>query len=192
MYVFVMEQLGVLEERLLELLTEAEIKAGSSLEGRRWTLVPRGVRGVTGIAMSWLPVREKALELVRQRDALGSRVLFAQMSLLGSRVRELEARAGRREEGNREGLRELVGKVERVEEMIWRGLHRERVGGYGRVEALGQESGFDERDRSTSQVEGENEETASESDGMEREHSPPPPFQRKPGVPSRYYPIPSI
>jgi len=80
-----MEQLGKLEERLLELLTEAEEKAGKAdLEGKKWTLVPRRMAFTTNIALSWLPVRAKALELVRQRDALGGRVLFAQMSMVSS------------------------------------------------------------------------------------------------------------
>jgi hypothetical protein len=90
MYAFVVEQLGKLEERLLECLAEAEEgvdrktgrDGGNGKEG--WTIVPRSVRGRTDIAMSWLPVRAKALELVRQRDALGSRVLFAQMSMISS------------------------------------------------------------------------------------------------------------
>ena len=88
MYSFVMEQLGKLEERLLELLTEAEESAdraggelGKDGMGRGWTILPGGR---TGIALSWLGVRTKALELVRQRDALGSRVLFAQMSMISS------------------------------------------------------------------------------------------------------------
>lgn len=86
MYAFVMDQLGKLEERLLGLLTEAEEKAVKEEEegGKRWTVVPRGIVWRTNMAMSWLPVRAKALELVRQRDALGSRVLFAQMSMISS------------------------------------------------------------------------------------------------------------
>jgi hypothetical protein len=88
MYRFVIDQLGRLEERLLELLTEAEVATNKERDvdwkGGKWTIVPRGLRGRTDIAMSWLPVRAKALELVRQRDALGSRVLFAQMSMISS------------------------------------------------------------------------------------------------------------
>lgn len=85
MYSFVMDQLGKLEERLLSLLTEAEEKAAKEKDdGKQWTLVPRRVRFRTSIAMSWLPVRAKAMELVKQRDALGSRVLFAQMSMMSS------------------------------------------------------------------------------------------------------------
>lgn len=38
----------------------------------------------TSVAMAWLPVRAKALELVRQRDALTARVLFTQMSMVSS------------------------------------------------------------------------------------------------------------
>lgn len=85
MYVFVMEQITKLEERLLELLTETEAKA-SKESGTNWALVPRNFRFSTNIALCWLPVRAKALELVKQRDALGSRVLFAQMSMLSSYV----------------------------------------------------------------------------------------------------------
>jgi hypothetical protein len=97
MYSFVVEDLARLEARLLEIVEEAETKAnsnerGAGVEGpgsksqkqKGWTIVPRGVRGKTDIAMSWLPVRVKALELVRQRDALGSRVLFAQMSMIST------------------------------------------------------------------------------------------------------------
>lgn len=86
MYSFVMDQLGKLEDRLLGLLTEAEEKASQEQDqdGKRWTVVPKRVRFRTSIAMSWLPVRAKAMELVRQRDALGSRVLFAQMSMISS------------------------------------------------------------------------------------------------------------
>lgn len=86
MYAFVVEQLGKLEERLLECFAEAEegVDRKEGEKGGWWTIVPRSVRGRTDIAMSWLPVRAKALELVRQRDALGSRVLFAQMSMISS------------------------------------------------------------------------------------------------------------
>ena len=94
MYGFVVEDLARLEARLLEVVEEAEIKASKGRDGgdgrggekrkKGWTIVPRGVMGKTDIAMSWLPVRAKALELVRQRDALGSRVLFAQMSMISS------------------------------------------------------------------------------------------------------------
>jgi len=85
MYRFVMEQLGKLEERLLELLTQAEESAdhglGTDGMGRGWTLLPGGR---TGIGLSWLAIRTKALELVKQREALGSRALFAQMSMISS------------------------------------------------------------------------------------------------------------
>jgi hypothetical protein len=94
MYGFVVEQLGKLEERLLECLAEAEEGVDQRIDeggekGRKgeqegWTVIPRGLRGRTDIAINWLPVRTKALELVRQREALGSRVLFAQMSMISS------------------------------------------------------------------------------------------------------------
>jgi hypothetical protein len=176
------------QQRLLELLTETEIRASHTLEAKRWTLVPRGVRGPTEIAMSWLPVRAKALELVRQRDALGSRVLFAQMSLLGSTVREQETRARKGEEASRERMDrlevvvgELGGKLERLEDMVWRVMHRDRVGGPSRLRVGEGKREFDGRDWSAPQDEGENEETESESDDLEREHSPPSRIPLKPG-----------
>lgn len=41
-------------------------------------------RGNTVVAVTWVSVRKEALELVRQREALGSRVLFAQLSMLST------------------------------------------------------------------------------------------------------------
>jgi hypothetical protein len=93
MYAFVMDQLVRLEERLLSLLTEAELEAnrvpGDS--SRNWTFIPQKYQifkfpTATATAVSWLPIWTKALELVRQRDALGSRVLFAQLSMISSYV----------------------------------------------------------------------------------------------------------
>jgi hypothetical protein len=98
MYVFVMDQLRKLEERLLSLLTQAEVEAGrqrskneNEIQKTSWTVIPQRYRKfewgtATATAVSWLPVRTKALELVRQRDALGSRVQFAQLSMISSYV----------------------------------------------------------------------------------------------------------
>jgi hypothetical protein len=165
MYSFVMDQLGKLEDRILECVVEAEQQStsASALEGGGereekdggWTIVPRGLRGRTDIAMSWLPVRGKALELVRQRDALGSRVLFAQMSLISSyvplhslhvmegcelmgvyfrSVRDQEARSRKREERQRERMDRLENlvyaqheKLDRLEDLVYRVMHRDRV-----------------------------------------------------------------
>lgn len=71
----------------MECIPEAEENVGKGeREGKekKWTIIPQAVRGRTDIAMSWLPVRAKALDLVLQRDALGNRVLFAQMCLVSS------------------------------------------------------------------------------------------------------------
>ncbi|KAH8879946.1 hypothetical protein GQ53DRAFT_20584 [Thozetella sp. PMI_491] len=89
MYAFVMDDLARLEQRLLDVVAETEEAAGESAteEGEQWPLVPRSwgwTRTKTTVAMAWLPVRRKALELVRQRDALTARVLFTQMSMLTS------------------------------------------------------------------------------------------------------------
>ena len=86
MYAFVMDDLLKLEKRLLELVEETEERAneGTRNPRERWTLVPRSWKFTTSVAMAWLPVRAKALELVRQRDALTARVQFTQMSMISS------------------------------------------------------------------------------------------------------------
>lgn len=91
-YTFVMEQLVLLEQRLLGLLTQAEIEAQKQPRPgsyQTWTIIPQRYRmfafpTATATAVSWIAVRTKALDLVRQRDALGSRVLFAQLSMISS------------------------------------------------------------------------------------------------------------
>ncbi|TQN70449.1 hypothetical protein CSHISOI_05029 [Colletotrichum shisoi] len=86
MYAFVMDDLVKLEQRILELLAEAETKAaGQDAENQgKWTLVPKSWSFTTHVAMAWLPVRSKTLELVRQREALTARVQFTQMSMISS------------------------------------------------------------------------------------------------------------
>lgn len=81
------EDLDNLEKRLLELVEETETKAASDAarkQGEKWTHVPRNWGFATAVAIAWLPVRTKALELVRQRDALTARVSFTQMSMISS------------------------------------------------------------------------------------------------------------
>ncbi|KAF6838227.1 hypothetical protein CPLU01_02588 [Colletotrichum plurivorum] len=86
MYAFVMDDLVKLEQRILDLLAEAETKAAGQDVGSqgKWTLVPRSWSFTTNVAMAWLPVRTKTLELVRQREALTGRVQFTQMSMISS------------------------------------------------------------------------------------------------------------
>lgn len=86
MYAFVMDDLVKLEQRILDLLAEAETKAAGQDAGSqgKWTLVPRSWSFTTNVAMAWLPVRTKTLELVRQREALTGRVQFTQMSMISS------------------------------------------------------------------------------------------------------------
>ena len=87
MYLSVMDDLRLLEERLLEVVGEIDEKFGEKGtekgKQRRWPVVGR-MGWKRGVAMGWVPVRADALELVRKRDALGNRVLFAQMSMLSS------------------------------------------------------------------------------------------------------------
>jgi len=110
MYSFVMDQIDKLEQRLLDIVEEVEVHSETSSRAETflphswsekikrarshiaaqdtWTFAPRGWRwkAKTSVAMSWLPVRTRALELVRQRDALTQRVLFAQTSMISSYV----------------------------------------------------------------------------------------------------------
>ncbi|PNP40939.1 hypothetical protein TGAMA5MH_06805 [Trichoderma gamsii] len=96
MYKFVMDDLLNLEQRLLDLVTDIEVK--SALRGAsEWTLLPRrwaagGTATRPSVAVSWLGVRTKALELVRQREALTARVQFLQVSMISARMGDLEAR----------------------------------------------------------------------------------------------------
>lgn len=98
MYAFVMDDLINLEQRLLDLVTEVESKAATprgpgNRDDEKWTLVPSNwQRGTPSVGMAWMSVRTKALELVRQREALTARVQFLQMSMISSRLSDLEAR----------------------------------------------------------------------------------------------------
>ncbi|KAH9898979.1 hypothetical protein F4778DRAFT_180810 [Xylariomycetidae sp. FL2044] len=140
MYSFVMDDLIRLEKRLLDLVEETEAKAAiddrdNDYRGRRWALVPQNWGLTTAVAMAWMPVRAKALELVRQRDALTARVSFTQMSMISSKIRDFEERNTRRETAVDNSLRKLEAVIEnqkaeiyRLEDMIHRVMHRRRVG----------------------------------------------------------------
>ncbi|KAF4512221.1 hypothetical protein G6O67_001390 [Ophiocordyceps sinensis] len=97
MYAFVMDDLLNLEQRLLDLVTEVEARASAGRSDEAgFTLVPRSWQGGRpSVAMAWLPARAKALELVRQREALTARVQFLHMSMISSRLGDLEAKAQR-------------------------------------------------------------------------------------------------
>ncbi|KAL7946906.1 hypothetical protein V8C42DRAFT_297728 [Trichoderma barbatum] len=105
MYTFVMDDLLNLEQRLLDLVTDIEVK--SALRGTsEWTVLPRGWSGGRpSVAVSWLAVRTKALELVRQREALTARVQFLQLSMISARIDDLESRM-RRHEGEKARIAE--------------------------------------------------------------------------------------
>lgn len=136
-----MEDLQRLESRLLEVLEEAEeAQVGKSRElgGEKeggWTIVPGSWSGRKDIAMGWLPVRGKALELVRQREALGNRVLFAQMSMMSSYVKTMlsgckvltglcrhiknqDVRAAEREVRERDRMERLEKKLGYLEDLL--------------------------------------------------------------------------
>ncbi|KAF4980397.1 hypothetical protein FZEAL_3576 [Fusarium zealandicum] len=135
MYTFVMDDLLNLEQRLLDLVAETEVKASVGDDGQRWTLVPRSWRGArTTVAMAWLPVRTKALELVRQREALTARVQFMQTSMISSRLRDLESRTKWREMKMDESSRKLESLVEnqrdrihRLEDLVSRMMHQDHT-----------------------------------------------------------------
>ncbi|KXJ88924.1 hypothetical protein Micbo1qcDRAFT_207059 [Microdochium bolleyi] len=135
MYTFVMDDLIKLEQRLLELVEETEVKAAGGASGTKsWTLVPTSWGLTTAVALAWLPVRSKALELVRQRDALTARVSFTQMSMISSRIGDLEHRSKSREAIVGRTLKKLEaiihqqsGEIHRLEDKIYRIMHRDRV-----------------------------------------------------------------
>lgn len=118
MHAFVMDDILKLEERLLDLVAETEAKATVDEEGG-WTLVPRSWQGGrTTVAMAWLPVRAKALELVRQRESLTARVQFMQMSMISSRLRDLEMRTKGSEMRTEESSLKLQAMVENQKDRI--------------------------------------------------------------------------
>ncbi|KND90864.1 hypothetical protein TOPH_04528 [Tolypocladium ophioglossoides CBS 100239] len=122
MYAFVMEDLLNLEQRLLDLVMEVEAKASTSSNvDSSFALLPRSWQGGRpSVAMAWLPVRTKALELVRQREALTARVQFLQMSMMSSRLRDLELRTRWGEAKSEEGSKKLDGLLESQKEGILR------------------------------------------------------------------------
>ncbi|KAJ3520426.1 hypothetical protein NM208_g13711 [Fusarium decemcellulare] len=134
MYSFVMDDLLNLEQRLLDLVAETEAKADVDDQNEGWTLVPRSWRGGrTKVAMAWLPVRTKALELVRQRESLTARVQFMQTSMISSRLRDLESRTKWREMKMDESSRKLESLVEsqrdrihRLEDLVSRLMHHDQ------------------------------------------------------------------
>ncbi|KAJ4124237.1 hypothetical protein NW768_009591 [Fusarium equiseti] len=135
MYTFVMDDLLNLEQRLLDIVAETEAKASMSDNGESWTLMPRSWSGRTTVAMAWLRVRTKALELVRQREGLTARVQFMQMSMISSRLRDLESRTKWREMKMDESSRKLESLVEnqrdrihRLEDLVRRWTRRDHSG----------------------------------------------------------------
>ncbi|OAR01683.1 hypothetical protein LLEC1_02192 [Akanthomyces lecanii] len=113
MFAFVMEDLLNIEQRLLDVINEVESRAeGPSIDsgsGLSWLLVPGAWHGGRpSVAVAWLGVRTKALELVRQREALTERVQFLQLSMIASRLQALEGRVSAREAGADESTRAAI------------------------------------------------------------------------------------
>ncbi|KAK7426089.1 hypothetical protein QQZ08_007399 [Neonectria magnoliae] len=80
--------------------------------------------------MAWMSVRTKALELVRQREGLTARVQFMQMSIISSKLRDLESRTKWREMKMDESSRKLEAlmenqrdRIHRLEELVNRLMH---------------------------------------------------------------------
>lgn len=86
MFAFVMDDVLNLERRLLDVISDIEIRAARGVNRK-------GVR--PSVAVEWLGARTKALELVRQREALTARVQFLHMSMMTSRLSALEERLKR-------------------------------------------------------------------------------------------------
>ncbi|OBT63406.1 hypothetical protein VE03_07186 [Pseudogymnoascus sp. 23342-1-I1] len=129
MYVFVLDQLGMLEKRLVEVVTGVELKVGVPrlrLRERAWGRWIRAWRRKMRIGVHWLPVRTMALELVRQRDALGNRILFTQLAMVSSRLADGEERAYRQDERISELLRTVKSFDDRLPQI---GLEIEKLTG---------------------------------------------------------------
>ncbi|KAJ6784049.1 hypothetical protein PWT90_00336 [Aphanocladium album] len=117
MFAFVMDDLLNLEQRLLDMVNDVESRAEPSSAaatgtGISWSLIPGTWHGGRpSVAVAWLGVRTKALELVRQREALTERVQFLQLSMIASRLQTLEGRVSVREasqEADTESLRAAI------------------------------------------------------------------------------------
>ncbi|KAI0476646.1 hypothetical protein F4859DRAFT_56344 [Xylaria cf. heliscus] len=140
-YNFVMDDLLRLEKRILELVDAVEDRAGSEDEhpkGKRWAIIPQNWRFTTAIAVAWLPIRAQALELVRQREALTARVSFTQISMIASRIRDLEHKTGLGGDKIHNSLRTVGTAIEnqkveiyRLEDLLYRTMHRDQVSRHG-------------------------------------------------------------
>ncbi|KAM3512210.1 hypothetical protein MY11210_004128 [Beauveria gryllotalpidicola] len=111
MFAFVMDDLLNLEQRLLDMVNDVESRADPSPSaiGVSWSLIPGTWHGGRpSVAVAWLGVRTKALELVRQRDALTARVQFLQLSMIASRLQVLEGRVSAREEAGIEAMEAAI------------------------------------------------------------------------------------
>ncbi|KAI9158971.1 hypothetical protein HJFPF1_06976 [Paramyrothecium foliicola] len=102
MYRFVMDDLTVLEQRLLDLVQRIEAAsapdpppAAAVDEGEGlWATVAQSLWGRPSVTMAWLSSRAEMMELVRQREALTGRVQFVQLSMVSARLAEVERRMG--------------------------------------------------------------------------------------------------
>ncbi|KAI1755328.1 hypothetical protein F4782DRAFT_527383 [Xylaria castorea] len=140
-YSFVMDGLLRLEKRILELVDAVEERVGSEdehSEGKRWAMISRKLRFTTPVAVAWLPIRAQTLELVRQREALTARVSFAQISMIASRIRDLERRSELREDKIAGYFQTVAATMEdrkaetyRLEDLLYRTMHRDHVHRYG-------------------------------------------------------------
>ncbi|KAH6893358.1 hypothetical protein B0T10DRAFT_482086 [Thelonectria olida] len=158
MYTFVMDDLLNLEQRILDLVAETEARSSMGEEGNRWTLVPRSWQGGrTSVAVAWMSVRSKVLELVRQREGLTARVQFMQMSMISSRLRDLESRTKWREMKTDDSSRKLEAlvesqrdKIHQLEEVVNRLMEPGHLSRAATLMSLGMKmSGSSDEDSST-------------------------------------------
>lgn len=114
MYEFIMDDLLNLEQRLLDIVVDIEAKASTkAAASSAWTVVLSS--GRPSVAVAWLAARGKALELVRQREALTARVQFLHMSMISARLRDLE---GRVRMGREEARDVWAGEMRKVREEL--------------------------------------------------------------------------
>ncbi|KAI0456202.1 hypothetical protein F5B21DRAFT_502674 [Xylaria acuta] len=103
-------------------------------KGKRWAVIPQNWRFTTAVAVAWLPIRAQTLELVRQREALTARVSFTQISMIASRIRDLEQRSELREDKIGSCLQTIEATMEdhkaeiyRLEDLLYRTMRRDHA-----------------------------------------------------------------
>ncbi|KAF6803973.1 hypothetical protein CSOJ01_10545 [Colletotrichum sojae] len=125
----VVEDMGKLEHQIGNLLHRVWMNAGDP-QGK-WTLAPKSWSSIINVGMAWLPVRTRALELVCEREALTGRIQSIQMSMISSQILEMEWRRTQTEAKIEERFALMEAQIHRLEGLVYRLMHRTRLGTAG-------------------------------------------------------------